>query len=83
MGFSPNFSLDEAFNDALGKLRLNAVSGTASNEPSMVDVVSMGTMYGGFSGYSRLFVRVEQSKLLDLVGASRRQASTRRNEKLR
>ena len=63
IGFSQNYSLDEAFKDALQKLQL--VSSPASEaEPSMVDVVSMGAVYGGFSGYSRMFVRVEQSRIL-------------------
>jgi hypothetical protein len=63
IGFSQNYSLDEAFKDALQKLRL-VPSPASDAEPSMVDVVSMGAVYGGFSGYSRMFVRVEQSRIL-------------------
>ncbi|MCU1305634.1 MAG: hypothetical protein JWN45_329 [Acidobacteriaceae bacterium] len=62
-GFSQNYSLDEAFNDALQKLGL-APSPDSKQEASVVDVVSMGAVYGGFSGYSRMFVRVEQSSIL-------------------
>jgi hypothetical protein len=72
IGFSQNYSLDEAFKDALQKLRL--VPSPASDvEPSMVDVVSMGAVYGGFSGYSRMFVRIEQSRILKAsTGPSKR-----------
>jgi hypothetical protein len=63
IGFSQNYSLDEAFNDALQKLGLSP-SLDSKREPSVIDVVSMGAVYGGFSGYSRMFVRVEQSSIL-------------------
>jgi hypothetical protein len=62
-GFSQNYSLDEAFSDALQKLGLSP-SPDSTQEASVVDVVSMGAVYGGFSGYSRMFVRVEQSSIL-------------------
>jgi len=63
IGFSQNYSLDEAFNDALQKLGLSP-SPDSTQQASVVDVVSMGAVYGGFSGYSRMFVRVEQSSIL-------------------
>jgi hypothetical protein len=54
LGFSQNFSLEAAFKDALKKLDPSGLK-----EPSLVEVVSLGALYGGFSGFSRMFVRVE------------------------
>lgn len=56
LGSSQDLSLEAAFKDALGKLDPKALQ-----SPSLVEVVSMGALYGGFSGFSRLFVRVEAS----------------------
>jgi hypothetical protein len=67
IGFSQNFSLDEAFKDALQKLNARPLSDT-NRELSMIDVVSMGAAYGGFSGFNRLFVKVEQSSILHESG---------------
>jgi hypothetical protein len=53
-GVSQDFSLEAAFKDALSKLNPKSL-----HAPSLVEVVSMGALYGGFSGFSRLFVRVE------------------------
>src|SRR5947209_7876464 len=59
LGYSQNFSMDEAFNDALSHLPV--LGHRRNNRLTLVDVVSMGAVYGGFSGFSRLFVKVEQS----------------------
>jgi hypothetical protein len=59
LGYSQNFSVDEAFNDALSHLPM--LGDRRNNRPTLVDVVSMGAIYGGFSGFSRLFVKIEQS----------------------
>ena len=59
LGYSQNFSMDEAFNDALNHLPV--LGDRRNNRLTLVDVVSMGAIYGGFSGFSRLFVKVEQS----------------------
>jgi hypothetical protein len=59
LGYSQNFSMDEAFNDALSHLPV--LGDRRNNRLTLVDVVSMGAIYGGFSGFSRLFVKVEQS----------------------
>jgi hypothetical protein len=85
IGFSQNYSLDEAFNDALKKLGL-CPSSSSERETSVVDVVSMGAVYGGFSGYSRMFVRVEQSSILGshnrkIETVSRAQKMTSRKNK--
>jgi hypothetical protein len=73
IGFSQNYSLDEAFNDALQKLGLFP-SPYSKGETSVVDVVSMGAVYGGFSGYNRMFVRVEQSSILQVFDGPSRSA---------
>ena len=52
LGISQDFSLEAAFKDALRKIN------PAGRQPTLVEVVSMGALYGGFSGFSRLFVRV-------------------------
>jgi hypothetical protein len=61
-GVSQDFSLEAAFKDAIGKFDLKT-----GQSPGLVEVVSMGALYGGFAGFSRLFVRVEktESRLLD------------------
>ena len=56
IGFSQDFALEEAFKVAVGKL-----TPARSAEPSLVEIVSAGALYGGFSGFSRLFVRVEKT----------------------
>jgi hypothetical protein len=56
IGISQDFALEEAFKDAIAKL-----SPPSQQEPSLVEIVSAGALYGGFSGFSRLFVRVEKT----------------------
>jgi hypothetical protein len=56
IGISQDFALEEAFKDAVAKL-----SPPSQQEPSLVEIVSAGALYGGFSGFSRLFVRVEKT----------------------
>jgi len=57
-GSSQDFRLDEAFADALRQLPV--FQNADKSEPlPLVDVVAMGVLYGGFSGFSRLFVRLE------------------------
>src|SRR5437879_7781773 len=63
IGFSQNFSLDEAFKDALHNLQARPLA-DPNQELSIIDVVSMCAAYGGFSGFSRLFVKIEQSSIL-------------------
>jgi hypothetical protein len=53
LGISQDFSLEAAFKDALGKM-----DPKNPKPPGLMEVVSMGALYGGFSGFSRLFVRV-------------------------
>jgi hypothetical protein len=53
LGISQDFSLEAAFKDALSK-----VDPKNARPPGLMEVVSMGALYGGFSGFSRLFVRV-------------------------
>jgi hypothetical protein len=57
-GASQTFCFDEAFEDALRQLP--PFNGANSQAPlPLVDIVAMGALYGGFSGFSRLFLRVE------------------------
>lgn len=56
LGISQDFSLEMAIKDALLRLEPNA-----EREPQLFEVVSMGALYGGFSGFSRLFVRMAQA----------------------
>ena len=56
-GFSPSFSFDEAFADALRQLPL-LNRGPSGQDLPLVDLLAMGAIYGGFSGFSRLFLRV-------------------------
>lgn len=56
-GFSPSFSFDEAFADALRQLPPLS-QGHGGQELPLVDLLAMGAIYGGFSGYSRLFLRI-------------------------
>jgi hypothetical protein len=58
-GISQDFSLETAIKDALSRLSPEA----QQREPQLFDVVSMGVLYGGFSGFSRLFVRMLPSDL--------------------
>ena len=62
LGVSQDFSLEAAFKDAIGKF-----DPKTGGSPGLIEVVSMGALYGGFSGFSRLFVRVEktESRLLN------------------
>jgi hypothetical protein len=53
LGISQDFSLEAAFKDALSK-----IDPKNPRPPGLMEVVSMGALYGGFSGFSRLFVRV-------------------------
>jgi len=58
LGISQDFSLEAAFKDALSKFDPEKLA-----SPGLVEIVSMGALYGGFSGFSRLFVRVESNLL--------------------
>lgn len=58
-GCSQSFCLDEAFADALRQLPMFAQA-DASRPLPLVDLVAMGALYGGFSGFSRLFVRLRE-----------------------
>lgn len=58
-GCSQSFRLDEAFADALRQLPMFAKADTSRPLP-LVDLVAMGALYGGFSGFSRLFVRLRE-----------------------
>jgi hypothetical protein len=68
-GYSHNFNIDEAFQDAIAQLPLHNKPAT-SGEMNLVDVISMGAIYGGISGFSRLFVRVEHSCHTSYLGKS-------------
>jgi hypothetical protein len=57
-GCSQGFDLDEAFADALRQLPLFQSADKSAPLP-VVDLVAMGALYGGFSGFSRLFIRVQ------------------------
>ncbi|HUS18950.1 MAG TPA: hypothetical protein VMZ25_04825 [Terriglobales bacterium] len=57
-GSSQAFNLDEAFADALRQLPPLRPADTSVPLP-LVDLVAMGALYGGFSGFSRLFVRLK------------------------
>lgn len=56
-GVSPSFRLDEAFEDALRQLPLFRRNPPDQPLP-LVDILAMGAIYGGFTGFSRLFLRV-------------------------
>lgn len=56
-GSSPSFCFDEAFADALRQLPPFTRTGKGQELP-LVDVLAVGAIYGGFSGFSRLFLRV-------------------------
>lgn len=58
-GYSNDFQLDQAFADALRQLPICADS--PAKAFTLIDIVALGAIYGGFSGFSRLFVRLEQS----------------------
>lgn len=58
-GCSQSFRLDEAFADALRQLPMFAKA-DASRPLPLVDLVALGALYGGFSGFSRLFVRLRE-----------------------
>ena len=53
-GVSQDFSLEAAFKDALSRL-----DPASLRQVGLVEVVSMGALYGGFSGFSRLFVSID------------------------
>lgn len=55
LGVSQDFILDQAFKDALARLKP-----PAGPEPSLIEIISAGALYGGFSGFNRMFVRVER-----------------------
>jgi hypothetical protein len=59
-GHSPSFRFDEAFEDALRQLPMFSTNAPGQGLP-LVDLVAMGAIYGGFSGFSRLFVRLGAS----------------------
>ena len=63
-GSSQAFNLDEAFQDALRRLPIFALA--PEGEPlALVDLVAIGAIYGGFSGFSHLFVRVQAAGTAD------------------
>ena len=76
LGYSQNFSMEEAFTDALSHLPASGRS-LSDRRVIMVDVVSMGAIYGGFSGFSRLFVKVEQSSAVMLPIETQKRAKRR------
>lgn len=55
-GFSPNLSFDEAFADAIAKLPPDPA--IFADAVARVQVVEIGGLFGGFPGFSDLFVRV-------------------------
>ena len=55
-GFSPNLSFDEAFADAIAKLPPDPA--IFADALARVHVVEIGGLFGGFPGFSDLFVRV-------------------------
>lgn len=57
-GISQDFRFDEAFEDALRQLPAFQAANRSLPLP-LIDVVAMGAVYGGFAGFSRLFLRVE------------------------
>lgn len=57
-GISADFQVDEAFADALRQLPI--LPGASGRSIPAIDVVALGAIYGGFSGFSRLFLRLEQ-----------------------
>lgn len=60
-GRSQAFRFDEAFADALRQLPVFQQADPALPLP-LVDVVAMGALYGGFAGFSHLFLRVGPTK---------------------
>lgn len=65
VGFSQNFSIDEALREAVKRLPANAAS---CGQESVVDVIGLGVLCGGFQVVSRLFVKVERSCLVKESG---------------
>lgn len=65
VGFSQNFSIDEALREAVSRLPANAAS---CDQESVVDVIGLGVLCGGFQVVSRLFVKVERSCLASESG---------------
>jgi hypothetical protein len=61
-GNSQSFCLDEAFEDALRQLPLFREANRDHHLP-LIDIVAIGAIYGGFSGFSRLFLRLEADAL--------------------
>lgn len=57
-GSSQDFRFDEAFEDALRQLPAFQAASRSAPLP-LIDVVAMGAVYGGFAGFSRLFLRLE------------------------
>lgn len=78
LGISQDFSLESAIKDALSRL-----TPEAQRQPQLFDVVSMGALYGGFSGFSRLFVKMspadfqEAESLAGIRKSARKTASHR------
>ena len=58
IGSSPSFRFDDAFEGALRQLPPFRESAPGQAIP-LVDIVAMGAIYGGFSGFSRLFVQLQ------------------------
>ena len=61
VGISQNFSLEEAFRNAIENLGMPIAP--EPHRSSLVDIVAMGALYGGCQGFSRLFVKVEKSEI--------------------
>jgi hypothetical protein len=57
-GASPSFDFDEAFASALRQLPTFSDAAPGAPLP-FVEVLAMGAIYGGFTGFSRLFVHLE------------------------
>lgn len=58
IGHSPSFRFDDAFEGALRQLPPFRES-DPRHALSLVDIVAMGAIYGGFSGFSRMFVQLQ------------------------
>ncbi len=78
LGISQDFSLEAAIKDALSRL-----TPEAQREPQLFDVVSMGALYGGFSGFSRLFVRMAPADFQEPEGFPSSRKNVRKGREYR
>jgi hypothetical protein len=58
-GTSQSFSFEEAFHDALRRLPQ-----TQTGRDYLIQVISLGAVYGGIQGFSRMFVRLEREAIV-------------------